>query len=52
MRSIYQEHKTYLVIINSSFGLKLKESKFSPTVTKAIIPDILKYSTREREKKS
>lgn len=43
--------KTHLVIMNSILGLKLNESKFRPTVTKATIPDIPKYSTGEREKK-
>lgn len=45
--SIQQE--TYLVIINSLFGLKLKESKFSPTVINATIPDIPKNSTGEKK---
>lgn len=46
--------KTHLLIMNSIFGLKLNESKFRPTVIKATIPDIPKYSTgeREREKKN
>lgn len=42
--------KTHLVIMNSILGLKLNESKFRPTVIKATIPDIPKYSTGEREK--
>jgi hypothetical protein len=33
--------------MNSIFGLKLKESKFSPTVTRATVPDIPKNSTGE-----
>jgi hypothetical protein len=37
-------------MMNSILGLKLKESKFRPTVTKATMPDIPKYSTGERRK--
>lgn len=45
------QQKTHLVIMNSILGLKLNESKFRPTVTKATMPDIPKYSTGKRERK-
>ena len=44
------KYETYLVIINLILGLKLKESKFSPTVAKATVPDIPKNSTEEKRK--
>lgn len=44
------KYETYLVIINLILGLKLKESKFSPTVAKATVPDIPKNSTEEKKK--
>lgn len=44
------QQETYLIITNSILVLKLKESKFSPTVTKAIMPDIPKNCTREKKK--
>lgn len=45
------KYKTYLVIINLILGLKLKESKFSPTVAKATVPDIPQNSTEEKKKR-
>lgn len=47
--TLSMQQKTHFVIMNSIRGLKLSESKFRPTVTKAIMPDIPKYSTVERE---
>ena len=44
------KYETYLVIINLILGLKLKESKFSPTVAKATVPDIPQNSTEEKKK--